>query len=44
VATVAIGGAKNAAVLATQIIGVADGDVAARLHSYKQELAEGLKL
>jgi 5-(carboxyamino)imidazole ribonucleotide mutase len=44
VATVAIGGAKNAAVLATQIIGVGDGEVAERLAAYKTELAEGLKL
>lgn len=44
VATVAIGGAKNAAVLATQILGVADSDLADRLRSYKDELAEGLKL
>ena len=44
VATVAIGGAKNAAVLATQIIGVDDGEVAERLAAYKTELAEGLKL
>lgn len=44
VATVAIGGAKNAAVLAAQIIGVGDGEVAERLRSYKDELAGGLKL
>jgi 5-(carboxyamino)imidazole ribonucleotide mutase len=44
VATVAIGGAKNAAVLATQIIGVDDGEIAKRLEAYKRELAEGLKL
>ena len=40
----AIGGAKNAAVLASQIIGVADEMVAERLAAYKSELAEGLKL
>lgn len=41
-ATVAIGkaGAKNAAILATQIIGAVDGDVAERLESYKSELKE----
>lgn len=41
-ATVAIGkaGAKNAAILATQIIGAFDGDVAERLESYKSELKE----
>jgi 5-(carboxyamino)imidazole ribonucleotide mutase len=44
VATVAIGGAKNAAVLATQIIGVDDEEVGERLAAYKTELAEGLKL
>ena len=44
VATVAIGGAKNAAVLAAQIIGVGDGDISEKLRSYKQELSEGLKL
>jgi phosphoribosylamine---glycine ligase len=42
VATVSIGkpGATNAGVLAAQIIGVADADVAARLVVYKQKLAE----
>ena len=44
VATVAIGGAKNAAVLATQIIATGDDALADKLRSYKQELAEGLKL
>ena len=44
VATVAIGGAKNAAVLAAQIIAVGDEDLSQRLQSYKEELAEGLKL
>ena len=44
VATVAIGGAKNAAVLATQIIATGDPDLAESLQAYKKELAEGLKL
>jgi 5-(carboxyamino)imidazole ribonucleotide mutase len=44
VATVAIGGAKNAAVLAAQIIGVGDTDLSDRLRGYKDELASGLKL
>lgn len=44
VATVAIGGAKNAAVLAAQIIAVADDDVRAGLLALKDELADGLKL
>lgn len=44
VATVAIGGAKNAAVLAAQIIAVADDDVRAGLVALKAELADGLKL
>jgi 5-(carboxyamino)imidazole ribonucleotide mutase len=44
VATVAIGGSKNAAVLAAQIIATGDDGVAARLRDYKKELSEGLKL
>ena len=44
VATVAIGGAKNAAVLATQILATADDSLAQKLRDYKKELAEGLKL
>jgi phosphoribosylamine--glycine ligase len=42
VATVSIGkpGATNAAVLAAQILGVADGDVRLRLDAYKQSLAD----
>ena len=44
VATVAIGGAKNAAVLATQIIATGDDALAQKLRDYKMELAEGLKL
>jgi 5-(carboxyamino)imidazole ribonucleotide mutase len=44
VATVALGGAKNAAVLAVQILAVGDEGLKDRLRAYKKELAEGLKL
>ena len=44
VATVAIGGSKNAAVLAVQIIASGDDQLKARLRDYKKELSEGLKL
>lgn len=44
VATVAIGGSKNAAVLAAQIIATADETVASKLAGFKKEMAEGLKL
>lgn len=44
VATVAIGGSKNAAVLAAQIIATGDDVLAKKLGEYKAELAEGLKL
>ncbi|CAN5171128.1 5-(carboxyamino)imidazole ribonucleotide mutase [soil metagenome] len=44
VATVAIGGAKNAGVLAAQIIATADEEVRAGLHALKEDLADGLKL
>jgi 5-(carboxyamino)imidazole ribonucleotide mutase len=44
VATVAIDGATNAAILAAQIIGVGDADVRRRLRKFKEDLAEGLKL
>lgn len=44
VATVAIGGSKNAAVLAAQIIATGDESLAEKLRTYKKELAEGLKL
>jgi phosphoribosylamine--glycine ligase len=42
VATVSIGkpGATNAAVLAAQILGVADRDVSSRLQAYKRSLAD----
>jgi 5-(carboxyamino)imidazole ribonucleotide mutase len=44
VATVAIGGAKNAGVLAVQIIAAGDDNLKAKLRDYKKELSEGLKL
>lgn len=44
VATVAVNGAANAAVLAVQILATADQDLRKKLHEYKQQLAEGLKL
>jgi 5-(carboxyamino)imidazole ribonucleotide mutase len=44
VATVAIGGAKNAAVLAVEILATGDGELAQSLVNFKQEMAEGLKL
>lgn len=44
VATVAIGGSKNAAVLAAQIIATGDDVLTKKLGEYKAELAEGLKL
>ena len=44
VATVAIGGSKNAAVLAVQMIATGDDELMAKLRDYKKELSEGLKL
>ena len=44
VATVAVGGAKNAGVLAVQIIAAGDEALREKLRAYKKELAEGLKL
>lgn len=44
VATVAIGGAKNAGVLAVEILAVADKSLADKLRDFKKEMAEGLKL
>jgi 5-(carboxyamino)imidazole ribonucleotide mutase len=40
VATVALDGAKNAGILAAQILGTSDEKVARRLDAYKQELKE----
>lgn len=44
VATVAVDGAANAGVLAVQILAVRDDDLRKKLHEYKQQLAEGLKI
>jgi 5-(carboxyamino)imidazole ribonucleotide mutase len=44
VATVAIDGAVNAAVLAAQILGIRDEAIRVRLRRFKEDLAEGLKL
>jgi 5-(carboxyamino)imidazole ribonucleotide mutase len=44
VATVAIGGAKNAAILACQIIASGDDELRGRLRAFKKELSEGLKV
>jgi len=44
VATVGVDGAVNAAVLAAEIVAVADGDLQVRLWRFKDDLAEGLRL
>jgi 5-(carboxyamino)imidazole ribonucleotide mutase len=44
VATVAIGGAKNAGMLAVQILATADDSLRARLQSFKEEMAAGARL
>jgi 5-(carboxyamino)imidazole ribonucleotide mutase len=44
VATVGVDAAMNAAVLAAQIVGVADPEVQKRLWRFKDDLAEGLRL
>ncbi len=44
VATVAIGGAKNAGVLAVQILATGDDSLVDKLASFKREMSEGLKL
>ena len=43
VATVAINGAKNAGILAAQIIGAGDGEVKARVVAYKAKMAKDIK-
>lgn len=43
VATVAINGAKNAGILAVQILATADKDLEEKLVEYKQKLAEGIE-
>lgn len=44
VATVAVGGAKNAAVLALQMMALGDADLREQLRALKAELAQGKKL
>jgi 5-(carboxyamino)imidazole ribonucleotide mutase len=44
VATVAVGGAKNAALLALQILSVGRPELRARLHDLKARMAEGAKV
>jgi 5-(carboxyamino)imidazole ribonucleotide mutase len=44
VATVAIDGAVNAAILAVQIIAVGDEGMRVKLRTFKEDLGEGLKL
>jgi 5-(carboxyamino)imidazole ribonucleotide mutase len=44
VATIAVNGAANAAVLAVQIMATGDHELAKKLDEYKEQLAEGLKL
>ena len=43
VATVAINGAKNAAILAAQILAIKDLDLRERLYLYKEKMAESVK-
>ena len=44
VATVAVGGSKNAGLLAVQILATADDALRSKLRDLKAEMAEGLKL
>ena len=44
VATVGVDAAMNAAVLAAEIVGVADPEVQKRLWQFKEDLSEGLRL
>jgi phosphoribosylaminoimidazole carboxylase PurE protein len=44
VATVGVDAASNAALLAVQIIATGDEDLRKKLHEYKEQLAEGLRL
>jgi len=43
VATVAVNGAKNAGILAAQIIGTGDAEIAEKLKAYKNQLSEESK-
>lgn len=42
VATVAVGGAKNAAILAAQILSLSDSDLAAQLDQMKTDMTDGV--
>ena len=42
VATVALNGAKNAGILAAQILGSSDPDILQKVSQYKQELSDGV--
>ncbi|MEL7123076.1 MAG: AIR carboxylase family protein, partial [Bacteroidota bacterium] len=44
VATVAVNAAKNAGILAGQILGAQDAEVRERILDYKQQLAESVKV
>jgi 5-(carboxyamino)imidazole ribonucleotide mutase len=44
VATVGVDAAVNAAVLAAEIVGVAEPEIQARLWKFKDDLGEGLRL
>jgi 5-(carboxyamino)imidazole ribonucleotide mutase len=44
VAAVGVDAAVNAAVLAAEIVGVAEPEIQARLWKFKDDLAEGLRL
>ena len=44
VGTMAIGGAKNAALFAVEILAVKDGKIAKQLSRYKQKMAKGVRL
>ena len=44
VGTMSIGGAKNAALFALEILSVADGKMARKLSRYKREMAKGVRL
>jgi 5-(carboxyamino)imidazole ribonucleotide mutase len=43
VATVAINGSTNAAILAAQIVAVRDPSIRVRMHEFKDSLDEGLR-
>lgn len=43
VATVAVNGARNAGILAAQILGVADSDMSEKLSAFKKKMADGVK-